>query len=298
MKEKTIRLIIEQKINEWVNSIGNINLRKEVKKNCIVTGGAIASMLLNEDVNDYDVYFTNRETAKKVVEYYVSDFEDRTKDKYNIAVVDNFIDRIKIVIDNGVVALDDEYESLEEDGPSLRDIIDKYRKNEKINNGIKNANNKTYIPVYISSNAITLSGGIQLIVRFFGSPEDIHKNYDFIHCTNYWVGSTGELVLNPEAVKSLLIKELVYVGSKYPIASLIRTRKFIKRGFTCNAGQFLKMCWQVNDLNLNDLDVLEDQLMGVDAAYFIVLINELRNWKSKGTEIDYNFVCKLIDEIF
>lgn len=96
-----------------------------------------------------------------------------------------------------------------------------------------------------------------------------------------------------------MAKELVYIGSKYPIASVIRTRKFIQRGFSCNAGQYLKMCWQISELNLNDIKVLEDQLVGVDAAYFRILIDILKA-KQADEEFKYNYsyIVELIDKIF
>src|SRR3546814_2766082 len=47
------------------------------------------------------------------------------------------------------------------------------------------------------------------------------------------------------ALDGLLRKELRYVGSKLPVCSLIRLRKFIRRGWVGNAGQILKMTMQV-----------------------------------------------------
>ena len=62
------------------------------------------------------------------------------------------------------------------------------------------------------------------------------------------------------------------MGSKYPLCSIIRTRKFIQRGYTINAGQYLKMAMQLNELDLKDVSVLQDQLIGVDSAYFDMVI--------------------------
>src|SRR3546814_2013322 len=44
----------------------------------------------------------------------------------------------------------------------------------------------TYRPVFVSTNAITLSDKIQIVLRFYGEADAIHENYDFVHCTNYW----------------------------------------------------------------------------------------------------------------
>jgi hypothetical protein len=46
----------------------------------------------------------------------------------------------------------------------------------------------------------------------------------------------------------------------------------IQRGWTVNAGEILKMLFQVSELDLKNIEVLEEQLIGVDVAYFSLLI--------------------------
>lgn len=159
-----------------------------------------------------------------------------------------------------------------------------------------------YRPLFISANAITLSHGVQLVMRFVGEPEVIHKFYDFIHCTCYWKSWDGELVLPAAALEAILTKELRYVGSLYPLCSIIRIRKFVARGWQINAGQILKMCFQLNGLDLKDLAVLEDQLTGVDAFYFMQVIERLKEkQKEDGGEpkpIDSTYLMSIIDRMF
>ena len=69
MKIKTINKVITNKVNEWLESIEDKKLRYEIKDNIIVTGGCIASMLLKEKVNDYDIYFRDLKTTYKVAKY-------------------------------------------------------------------------------------------------------------------------------------------------------------------------------------------------------------------------------------
>jgi hypothetical protein len=153
-----------------------------------------------------------------------------------------------------------------------------------------------YRPVFMSRNAITLSQGVQIVLRFFGKPDEIHENYDFVHCTNYWTSWDGILELKPDALECLLTKELRYVGSKYPICSIVRLRKFIKRGFTINAGNILKICMQVSDLDLTNVEVLEEQLTGVDVAYFHEVIQKLKE-KDKE-QVDATYLMEIIDRMF
>ena len=122
---------------------------------------------------------------------------------------------------------------------------------------------------------------------------------DFVHATNYWTYDTG-VVLNQRALESILNKELFYIGSKYPICSLVRTRKFIKRGWQINAGQYVKMSFQISKLNLEDIYVLEDQLVGVDSIYFLNFINSLKQkyMKDKNFVLTQDYLTTVIDKIF
>ena len=90
------------------------------------------------------------------------------------------------------------------------------------------------------------------------------------------------------------------MGSKYPVCSVIRTRKFIKRGWMITGGQYLKMAYQISLLDLENLEVLEDQLVGVDAYYFTQIIEILRAQKEKDAnfKLDANYLSTLIDRMF
>lgn len=163
-------------------------------------------------------------------------------------------------------------------------------------NGDETEGKAKHRPIFMSTNAITLSGKLQIILRFFGEPDDIHKNYDFVHCTNHWQSWDGELVLKQPALEAMLARELRYVGSRYPICSLIRVRKFIHRGWTINAGQILKMAWQINELDLTDLAVLKDQLTGVDVAYFGQLVAKLA--EKDPEKVNSAYLVEIIDRMF
>ena len=159
-----------------------------------------------------------------------------------------------------------------------------------------------YRPVFLSANAITLSNGVQLVLRFIGEPEVIHKFYDFIHCTCYWSSWDGELVLPAAALEAIITKELRYVGSLYPLCSIIRIRKFVARGWHINAGQILKICVQLNALDLLNIEVLKDQLTGVDAFYFMQVIGRLKEKQlEEGGDpkpVDATYLMTIIDRMF
>lgn len=170
--------------------------------------------------------------------------------------------------------------------------------NSLVNEEGLNAQGEKYRTVFMSSNAITLSDKIQIVIRFFGEPSEIHDTYDFIHATNYWTKKDG-LVTNTRALEALIAKELVYSGSKYPLASIFRTRKFIKREWTCHVGNFVKMAMQLNEMDLSNPDILEEQLTGVDAAYLFQIIRAVKDKRKDDPNFEFNsaYICTLVDRM-
>jgi len=315
MNRKMIVRVLTKKHEDFVASIKDEEVRKLVDKNSIISGGAIASMLLREKVNDYDYYFRDMETTIAVAKYYVKSF--KSKHPGVNVMPELFIkdDRVKIMIKSvGVVSEEDPgnykyFENFpEEQGERyVEEVTNSISATEAVSEAdripaeeLEKMEKEPYRPIFMSSNAITLSNKVQLIIRFYGQPDQIHKNYDFVHCTNYWTSWNNELVLRPAALESLMAKHLYYVGSLYPLCSVIRTRKFIKRGWHINAGQYLKMCFQISELDLTNLEVLEDQLTGVDNAYFLQLIEYFKTRKEKDPEfqITLPYVASIIDKIF
>jgi hypothetical protein len=296
MKAKTIRALLKAKVNEWVSSIKDENLQQQARNNTIITGGCIPSMLLGEKINDFDVYFRNKEVAKQVALYYVILFNS-TNPKHPAKLKDEEGDRLRIWIQSSGVAAEEsgdvpDYQFFEQTDPESG-LTEEYIA-RLLNLAKEDQEGKDkYRPIFLSSNAITLSDHMQIIIRFYGEPDEIHENYDFEHCKNYWTSWDNKLVLPPTALECLLTREIRYGGSKYPLCSLIRTRKFIKRGWTVHAGQYLKMCMQLGELDLTDCKVLEEQLIGVDTAYFKDLLDKIRGKK----DITAAYVIELIDNM-
>jgi len=301
MKKKTIEKVLNGKFDSFVKSIKDDVVKKLVEENTIITGGCIASMFLREDVNDYDMYFKNIETVEAVANYYVKEFQKNKKKAKEMKVTVNE-GRVCIMIRSSGIESDttdnDEYmyfEQLDPGDPRTEEFVQNALEFDKDKKTVKK---EIYKPIFLTSNAITLSNDIQLILRFYGNPEEIHVNYDYIHCTNYWTSWDKKVVTKSDALESLLSKELKYTGSLYPICSLIRMRKFLKRGWSVTAGEIFKMAWQVAQLDLSDTKVLEDQLIGVDVAYFHQLITLMKKAEKENIDIDYAYIVKLIDEIF
>lgn len=304
MKAKTINIVLCRKLDAWLASIEDEAVRKLAEKNTIITGGCIASMLLGKKVNDFDLYFRDKATAAAVAGYYVAKFKANPPSRFATGKtvdiwVDTDGDRVKIVVKSAGIASEEAqsdyqyFEGLPEGATEPEDYVEGAM---AVVAAEAEEGKPPFRPIFLSSNAITLSDRLQLIVRFYGEPDDIHENYDFAHCTNFWDSKTRCLTFRPAALETLLTKELRYVGSKYPLCSVIRTRKFIQRGFTINAGQYLKMLMQLNALDLMDINVLEDQLVGVDAAYFLEVVAKLR--EKDPEKVNAAYLVEIIDRMF
>lgn len=235
-------------------------------------------------------------------------------------------DRIKVMINSDGVAADKEVDEEKEfidkytcDSSIDPEIIDKAMDNSLVDylNVVQDADEipsetmeetteikESFRPVFLSTNAITLSDKIQLVFRFYGEPDKIHDTFDYIHCMCYWASWENKLYYTTEALDSIINKELKYVGSKYPICSVLRMRKFISRGWTINAGQILKMAFQISELRLDDIAVLEDQLVGVDSLYFMSAIESLKAMQAEkmknGESFTYDstYLSSIIDKVF
>ena len=313
MNRKAVIRVLTKKHEKFVESIKDKEIQKLIKNNSIITGGSIVSLLLNESVKDYDYYFTDKETCEKVAKYFVEEFNKLhsnrtylTTTKLNKPEVQVEGDRVKIVVPSAGIASEGEtpvyqyFESLPDEAGE--NFVEKAvtAADETDSKPMEEIEKEPFRPIFMSANAITLSNKVQLVIRFYGNPEEIHKNYDFIHATNYWTSKDNKITLHPQALESILTKQLWYQGSIYPVCSIIRVRKFLKQGWYINAGQLLKMMFQISELNLSDISVLEEQLTGVDAAYFFQVIEycKKRQEEDKDFKITTPYLVSIIDKIF
>jgi hypothetical protein len=318
MLKKTMKKVLNKKINEWLETITDEDVKKAIEKDLIITGGCFTSMILGEQINDFDCYFRTKESVLKVMQYYIDkwnekqqsinpnqsiakvfvlDCDNPSQEILNYYHVDNFdAGRVKLIFPStGVVGNPINVNINEELGTNNIEELDEIKAEEIIEQ------EKTkYFPVFISSNAITLSNKIQLIARFYGEPSDIHATYDFMHTKSYYDYISGEITIPNEVYDCTINKTLIYCGSLYPVCSMFRIRKFIARGWNINAGQILKIALQVSDLNLTDIGVLEDQLIGVDSLYFMQLIEQFKKQKENNSEfiLTRTYIESIIDKIF
>lgn len=332
---------MSRKIKAWADSVRpeSEKVAKLIEENTIVMGGSVCSLLDGESPNDYDVYFRTKEAAHLIAQFYMGKFykiqEEKQKKRGGIPVpmwlkhVENPKGFKSYIKSAGVVEADNDkaYQYFEtERQETVMEYFGTGNENEAAGAEMKPAGDVdpanpeaaaetasevaddakkskgTFRPVYITQNAITLSDDIQIVTRFYGEPEEILEFYDYEHCKMYYKSWDRNLHISVNALESLHNKRLVYTGSRYPLCSLFRMRKFMSRGWTINAGQIVKMAWQIHELELSNPYVLEEQLIGVDYAYFVEILGLLqakqKEEKSGDKTVDGTYLMELIDKFF
>jgi hypothetical protein len=233
------------------------------KSNIFVAGGAITSLLANEKPNDVDIYFRDVDYAKYFITGALRNHIRRVTTSATRAVVDRVLTNTssrEYVNETHTVSLDAE----------AADI-------ESLNTHIKGVG--TIKLKHLTRNALSFSGlaekiPFQIIMRFVGEPEDVLTCFDFAHTKNFYLPGQA-LYLSPRSLLSQTSKELKYEGSFFPFTSIIRTKKFMARGWSCSGGEYLKMVLQLAKLDWSNPEVLRDQLQGVDTIYFQDLLARL-----------------------
>lgn len=285
LTKKVIARVVRKKLDDWIDTIDHedVELAKRVRDDVFVAGGAIASLLLGEKPNDFDVYFKSVETAKRVAEHYVSWL---AWDERSIEVTERN-GHPYIEIDSVGAAGEEGYqEHLDLEG------LDSAPQHPDDSN----EESPKYRPVFLTGHAITLSDGIQICIRFTGAIEEVVTHFDFAHTQLAYDYATDRVVVAaPQALSCLLARELVYMGSEYPLSAMFRMRKFLRRGFRINAGQMLLIGFGISRLDLTDPETLEEQLIGVDVAYFYQLIAALRE---SDRELSSSYLAELVNKIF
>lgn len=309
-KRSGIKRELKAKIDEWADSITDEEVKAIVLRNTIVTGGAIASMLLGEKVNDFDVYFKTKDAALRVAQYYIDLYNERNAHKEGSGALPQLLyikeetlanikgieeERVCIWAKSAGVVSDDSEVPYQYFETRPEGELEEFAASLIKETAEEEAKGK-YMPTFISQNAISLTSKLQIIVRFYGEPDQIHDNYDFAHAMCYWDHYNEKLELPAEALEALLSRTLIYRGSLYPIASIFRMKKFIERGWRITAGQQLKIMWQISEIDMKDIKILREQLTGVDMAYMYQLLNALKDVDSE--KVNSTYIAAIIDKIF
>lgn len=168
---------------------------------------------------------------------------------------------------------------------------------------------KSYFPVdeNVSLNAMTFKRQsansrkkwtVQLITKFYGTPEEVFNWFDFTITHGAFDFEAGSFVFGSRFLADLSKRRLVYSGSsQYPICAMYRTNKYVKRGYTLPGSTIMHIALAIVQLKIETYGQLKEQLMGIDTMYLQGLLDKYDSSLpvNYGEFIDEAFKC--IDDI-
>jgi hypothetical protein len=93
---------------------------------------------------------------------------------------------------------------------------------------------------------------IQLIhLHYFSAPTEIFNKFDFTVCCGLYDFSTGGFSLYKDFLKHLAQRKLIFNSNhEFPVASLSRSEKYKRKGFTIDQTNYLKIVMCIATLNI------------------------------------------------
>ena len=113
-------------------------------------------------------------------------------------------------------------------------IINLYTNDGSYKNDVKDVDPKYRDSVgidgkLITENAITLKDDLQLITKNYGTPDEIRKSFDFVHCMPYYIPSEDKLYISREQY-DCCVNRILRVNNKDSVI-MSREMKFYERNY-------------------------------------------------------------------
>jgi len=134
----------------------------------------------------------------------------------------------------------------------------------------------------------------QLIILpgLFGDPSSIFKCYDFTVCMGayqFFADPARQheegFVFGDDFLKHIGQRRLVFhTGTMFPICSMLRVMKYIKRGFYITGMELLKIGLSIHSLRIETYKDLRRQLQGIDTAFLADLTDQMKEGKPLGAQ--------------
>lgn len=123
----------------------------------------------------------------------------------------------------------------------------------------------------------------QLIVMqdLFGDPKTIFNYYDFTVCMAAYQfredGKEEGFVFGEDFFKHIGQRRLVFhTGTMFPICSMLRVMKYVKKGFFITGMELLKIGLSIHSLKMETYADLRRQLQGIDTAFLSDLTAQMK----------------------
>jgi len=203
-------LVYTQKEYHFIEErIGAKLCRLFAKLDAFLAGGSITSIFSNQPINDFDIFFRDKESFEKAKRYFsvLIKYDDASTKELCVTERATTYSRTS---KRGEIAKIKQ----EKYGPTY----DVKWKDEKI--------------------------AIQLVDPRFvvGTPEEVFMGFDFTICMGAYLFKKGEFVFDKTFFKDIARRELVFnVNANNVVSSIFRAQKYKARGFTMTMAEEMKM---------------------------------------------------------
>lgn len=191
---------------------------------CMLAGGALTSILTKKEINDFDIYFKDR-------------------DSFILSLMDvrNIKDSLPL-----------------EDFPDSVDIYSQHLDAYDFHYVCHTEKSVTFKPKYSEE----LYQFIHQ--NFYKDVSEVFNDFDFTINMIGYDFELDEITVHPEAMLHLSQRILVTnSGTKYPLISILRTNKYQERGYTISKKEMIKLLLAVNKLEINSYEDVGKHIGGL-----------------------------------
>ena len=258
----------ELKYYKLVSGLPSCIIKKMEETNAIIAGGAITSIFSESPISDYDVYFYTEKELEAFNEY----LNKLVDGKEDLDILD-------------------------------RDVMDS---DFRCTKQCTSSNAWTY-KVFWGNKTAT----IQVIMKCTCStycdenssqnpydPSLLLSTFDFTVCMGALDVKSKQFILYKDFLVHLCSRRLIYNTKvmTYPICSLHRMLKYLKKGFSISGVEVIKICIAITQLKLKTWQDFKEQLMGIDTQVFEPLTDALIENHGESAPIDFGEILEAIDE--
>lgn len=191
---------------------------------CMLAGGALTSILTKKDINDFDIYFKDR-------------------DSFVLSLMD-----VRGIKDK--LPLDDYPEDVE--------INQQYLDSYDFHYLCHTEKSVTFRPKYTEAVFQFIHQ------NFYNNVEEVFNDFDFTVNMVGYDFELDELIVHPEAMLHLAQRILVTnSGTKYPLISVLRVNKYQDRGYKISKKEMVKLLLAVSKLEFNSYEDVGKHIGGL-----------------------------------
>jgi len=134
-------------------------------------------------------------------------------------------------------------------------------------------------------------------VGYFDDPMKVYDHYDYTICMGGFDFQNDRFFFHEDFMKHLAQRRLVFNHkTDFPMSSLLRSMKYVSRGFFISGVELLKLAMTINAKKITNYKELRRQMMGIDTAFLKALTDEWLKpeWSDKAYMLED--ALQLIDE--